>query len=142
MALRPFDTRIIPSVPYHHLVDQVLQMVVILKGTVSIFVVPWSRKSMKGARNPMEVSTIRGIGKEEHHRSAWKCRGVVTSRKYAALWNERGFTLLEALFSFLRHYLSELASVYPIFERWTIFLGFLYIVVLLGFPKGLAGGRD
>jgi branched-chain amino acid transport system permease protein len=43
------------------------------------------------------------------------------------------------IIEFLRHYLSELASVYPIFERWTIFLGFLYIVVLLGFPKGLAG---
>ncbi|WP_258309228.1 branched-chain amino acid ABC transporter permease [Cytobacillus oceanisediminis] len=40
---------------------------------------------------------------------------------------------------FLRHYLSELAASYPIFERWTIVLGFLYIIVLLGFPSGLAG---
>ena len=48
----------------------------------------------------MEGSTIRGIGKEGHHRSACKCRGAVTSGKYAALWNERGFTLLEALFFF------------------------------------------
>jgi branched-chain amino acid transport system permease protein len=43
------------------------------------------------------------------------------------------------IIEFLRHYLSELAMTYPIFERWTIILGFLYIVVLLGFPSGLAG---
>ncbi len=43
------------------------------------------------------------------------------------------------IIEFLRHYLSELAAHHPIFERWTIFLGFLYIVVLLGFPSGLAG---
>lgn len=43
------------------------------------------------------------------------------------------------IIEFLRHYLSELAMSYPIFERWTIILGFLYIVVLLGFPSGLAG---
>ncbi|MDZ5609208.1 branched-chain amino acid ABC transporter permease [Bacillus pseudomycoides] len=39
----------------------------------------------------------------------------------------------------LKYYLSELATQYPIFERWTIFLGLLYIIVLLGFPTGLAG---
>lgn len=39
----------------------------------------------------------------------------------------------------IRHYLSELASAYPIFERWTIFLGLLYIIVILGFPSGLVG---
>ncbi|WP_413227233.1 branched-chain amino acid ABC transporter permease [Cytobacillus firmus] len=43
------------------------------------------------------------------------------------------------IIEFLRHYLSELAMTFPIFERWTIILGFLYIVVLLGFPSGLAG---
>ncbi|MCM3704704.1 MULTISPECIES: branched-chain amino acid ABC transporter permease [Cytobacillus] len=43
------------------------------------------------------------------------------------------------IIEFLRHYLSELAMTYPIFERWTIILGILYIVVLLGFPSGLAG---
>ncbi|MDM5154489.1 branched-chain amino acid ABC transporter permease [Bacillus sp. DX1.1] len=38
-----------------------------------------------------------------------------------------------------KYYLSELAAQYPIFERWTIFLGLLYIIVLLGFPTGLLG---
>lgn len=40
---------------------------------------------------------------------------------------------------FIQHYLSELAADYPIFERWTIILGVLYIIVLLGFPSGLIG---
>lgn len=40
---------------------------------------------------------------------------------------------------FMQHYLSELASDYPIFERWTIILGVLYIIVLLGFPSGFIG---
>lgn len=40
---------------------------------------------------------------------------------------------------FAQHYLSELASQYPIFERWTLFLGILYIVVVLVFPKGIVG---
>ncbi|WP_369900007.1 branched-chain amino acid ABC transporter permease [Bacillus manliponensis] len=39
----------------------------------------------------------------------------------------------------LKYYLSELASEYPIFERWTIILGMLYIIVLLVFPTGLVG---
>lgn len=43
------------------------------------------------------------------------------------------------IIEYIRHYLSELATTYPIFERWTLFLGFLYIIVLLGFPSGLAG---
>lgn len=43
------------------------------------------------------------------------------------------------IIEFLRHFLSELAATHPIFERWTIILGFLYIIVLLGFPKGIAG---
>ena len=40
---------------------------------------------------------------------------------------------------FIQHYLSELAKDYPIFERWTIILGLLYIIVLLVFPTGLIG---
>ncbi len=40
---------------------------------------------------------------------------------------------------FIQHYLSELATDYPIFERWTIILGLLYIIVLLVFPTGLVG---
>ncbi|PGS07569.1 branched-chain amino acid ABC transporter permease [Bacillus pseudomycoides] len=43
------------------------------------------------------------------------------------------------IIEFLKYYLSELAAQYPIFERWTIFLGLLYIIVLLGFPTGLTG---
>ncbi|WP_090912035.1 MULTISPECIES: branched-chain amino acid ABC transporter permease [unclassified Bacillus (in: firmicutes)] len=39
----------------------------------------------------------------------------------------------------LKYYLSELAAQYPIFERWTIFLGLLYIIVLLGLPTGMLG---
>lgn len=39
----------------------------------------------------------------------------------------------------LKYYLSELASEYPIFERWTIILGMLYIIVLLVFPTGFVG---
>lgn len=40
---------------------------------------------------------------------------------------------------FLQHDLSQLGSQFPIFERWTLFLGLLYIVVILGFPKGIVG---
>lgn len=40
---------------------------------------------------------------------------------------------------FAQHYLSELASHFSIFERWTLFLGVLYIIVVLGFPKGIVG---
>ena len=43
------------------------------------------------------------------------------------------------ILEYLQHSLSRLAMEYPIFERWTIILGFLYILVLLVFPHGLAG---
>lgn len=43
---------------------------------------------------------------------------------------------------FAQHYLSELASHFPIFERWTLFLGILYIIVVLGFPKGIVGSLN
>lgn len=43
------------------------------------------------------------------------------------------------IIEFLKYYLSELAALHPIFERWTIFLGLLYIIVLLGFPTGMVG---
>ena len=39
----------------------------------------------------------------------------------------------------LKYYLSELATEYPIFERWTIILGLLYIIVLLVFRKDWLG---
>ncbi|WP_232698785.1 branched-chain amino acid ABC transporter permease [Brevibacillus daliensis] len=35
--------------------------------------------------------------------------------------------------------LTSLAKVHPIFERWIIFMGLLYIVVVLIFPSGITG---
>lgn len=50
-----------------------------------------------------------------------------------------GAILGSGVVEFAQHYLSELASHFPIFERWTLFLGVLYIIVVLGFPKGIVG---
>lgn len=38
-----------------------------------------------------------------------------------------------------QHYLSGLAKEYPIFERWIIFFGILFILVVIFFPKGVVG---
>ncbi|ETT80960.1 branched-chain amino acid ABC transporter permease [Viridibacillus sp. FSL R5-0477] len=38
-----------------------------------------------------------------------------------------------------QHYLSGLANDYPIFERWIIFFGMLYILAVIFFPKGIVG---
>lgn len=38
-----------------------------------------------------------------------------------------------------QHYLSGLAKEYPIFERWIIFFGLLYILAVIFFPKGIVG---
>jgi branched-chain amino acid transport system permease protein len=38
-----------------------------------------------------------------------------------------------------QHYLSGLAREYPIFERWIIFFGILYILVVIFFPSGIVG---
>ncbi|MEO4052476.1 branched-chain amino acid ABC transporter permease [Solibacillus sp. CAU 1738] len=40
---------------------------------------------------------------------------------------------------FAQHYLSGLAREYPIFERWIIFFGILYVVAVIFFPKGIVG---
>lgn len=40
---------------------------------------------------------------------------------------------------FAQHYLSGLARDYPIFERWIIFFGILYVVAVIFFPKGIIG---
>ena len=40
---------------------------------------------------------------------------------------------------FTQHYLSGLARDYPIFERWIIFFGILYILAVIFFPKGIVG---
>ena len=38
-----------------------------------------------------------------------------------------------------QHYLSGLAKDYPIFERWIIFFGIIYILAVIFFPKGVVG---
>ncbi|SES11581.1 branched-chain amino acid ABC transporter permease [Psychrobacillus sp. OK032] len=38
-----------------------------------------------------------------------------------------------------QHYLSGLAKDYPIFERWIIFFGIIYILAVIFFPKGIVG---
>ncbi len=43
------------------------------------------------------------------------------------------------LIEFAHHWLTELAKTYPIFERWIIFFGILYILVVMFFPAGIVG---
>lgn len=38
-----------------------------------------------------------------------------------------------------QHYLSGLAKDFPIFERWIIFFGIIYILAVIFFPKGIVG---
>ncbi len=44
-----------------------------------------------------------------------------------------------ALIEFAHHWLVELAKTYPIFERWIIFFGILYILAVMFFPAGIVG---
>ena len=44
-----------------------------------------------------------------------------------------------SIIEWAHHGLSELAKLHPIFERWIIFFGLLYIVVVLLFPAGIVG---
>ncbi|WP_391372099.1 branched-chain amino acid ABC transporter permease [Lysinibacillus sp. KU-BSD001] len=44
-----------------------------------------------------------------------------------------------AVIEFAQHYLSGLARDYPIFERWIIIFGVIYILAVIFFPKGIAG---
>lgn len=44
-----------------------------------------------------------------------------------------------AVIEYAQHALSDLARDYPIFERWIIFFGILYILAVLFFPKGIIG---
>ncbi|SEI80616.1 branched-chain amino acid transport system permease protein [Bhargavaea ginsengi] len=46
-----------------------------------------------------------------------------------------GATVIE----FAQHYLSGLARDYPIFERWIIFFGIVYILAVIFFPQGIVG---
>lgn len=43
------------------------------------------------------------------------------------------------LIEFAHHWLTELAKTYPIFERWIIFFGILYILAVMFFPAGIVG---
>jgi branched-chain amino acid transport system permease protein len=44
-----------------------------------------------------------------------------------------------SIIEFAHHWLTELAKFHPIFERWIIFFGLLYILVVLLFPAGIVG---
>lgn len=44
-----------------------------------------------------------------------------------------------AVIEFAQHYLSGLARDFPIFERWIIFFGIIYILAVVFFPKGIVG---
>ncbi|MBD7985153.1 branched-chain amino acid ABC transporter permease [Sporosarcina sp. Sa2YVA2] len=44
-----------------------------------------------------------------------------------------------AIIELTQHYLSGLAKDYPIFERWIIFFGIVYILAVIFFPKGIVG---
>jgi branched-chain amino acid transport system permease protein len=43
------------------------------------------------------------------------------------------------IIEFAHHWLTELAKVHWIFERWIIFFGIIYILVVMFFPSGLVG---
>lgn len=50
-----------------------------------------------------------------------------------------GSILGSGIVELAHHGLTELAKLHPIFERWVIFLGLLYILVVLCFPSGIVG---
>ncbi|MFB7155821.1 branched-chain amino acid ABC transporter permease [Lysinibacillus sp. NPDC056232] len=50
-----------------------------------------------------------------------------------------GPLLGSAVIEYAQHALSGLARDYPIFERWIIFFGVLYILAVIFFPKGIIG---
>lgn len=50
-----------------------------------------------------------------------------------------GPLLGSAVIEYAQHALSGLARDYPIFERWIIFFGILYILAVIFFPKGMIG---
>ncbi|WNS76808.1 branched-chain amino acid ABC transporter permease [Bacillus sp. DTU_2020_1000418_1_SI_GHA_SEK_038] len=43
------------------------------------------------------------------------------------------------LIEFAHHWLTELAKIHWIFERWIIFFGIIYILVVMFFPMGIVG---
>lgn len=50
-----------------------------------------------------------------------------------------GAIIGSAIIEWAHHGLTEMAKFHPIFERWIIFFGLLYIVVVLVFPAGITG---
>lgn len=50
-----------------------------------------------------------------------------------------GALLGSGLTNVARNWLSELAEIHPIFERWYIIFGLLYILIVLFFPGGILG---
>ncbi len=44
-----------------------------------------------------------------------------------------------AIIELAQHNLSNLAKTYPLFERWIIFFGIIYILAVIFFPKGVIG---
>ncbi len=43
------------------------------------------------------------------------------------------------LIEFAHHWLTDLAKVHWVFERWIIFFGIIYIIAVMFFPKGIVG---
>lgn len=50
-----------------------------------------------------------------------------------------GALIGSGLTNFAKHWLAELAKVHPIFERWYIIFGLLYILIVLFLPGGILG---
>jgi branched-chain amino acid transport system permease protein len=50
-----------------------------------------------------------------------------------------GSVLGAGVLRFAQDWLSSLSKVHPIFERWMIIFGIVYIVIVMFFPKGIVG---
>ena len=50
-----------------------------------------------------------------------------------------GAVIGSGLIEFAHHWLTEMAKVHWIFERWIIFFGIIYILAVMFFPKGIVG---
>jgi branched-chain amino acid transport system permease protein len=50
-----------------------------------------------------------------------------------------GAVIGAGLIEFSHHWLTEMAKVHWIFERWIIFFGIIYILAVMFFPKGIVG---
>jgi branched-chain amino acid transport system permease protein len=50
-----------------------------------------------------------------------------------------GAVIGAGLIEFAHHWLTEMAKTYWIFERWIIFFGIIYILVVMFFPRGIIG---